>query len=249
MQTPFSPCEHIVALPSFQPTPGGTVLPVYAWLVRGPAPLLIDAGLASERAAFLDALDTVIDPADLRFIAITHEDADHTGALEELLERAPAATVIASAVTIGKLSAAFDLPPARLRVVFPGDRLTIGQRTFEVSRPPVYDSPGTLAFHAPAPGWLFASDAFGAFVPTLTERAEDLHLGDALDGMSLFTRLNSPWLCDLPPALFAERVDAIARQAPRWLFASHLPPAGPEAIEPLLARLRGLPEEGAASLG
>lgn len=239
MLPPASPCPGVVALPALQPAPGGAVLPVFAWLVRGPAPLLVDAGLAGERGAFLDALDAVIDPAALRYLAITHEDADHTGALEVLLRRAPAATVLATATTAARLC----VPSSRLRIVAPGDALVLGRRRFEVVRPPVYDSPGTLALRAPDDGWLFSADAFGAHLPDLPERAEDVHPDDLLGGLARCTWGTSPWLADVDPQRFAARVDAFAPPDLRWLFAAHLPPAGPAALGPLVRRLRGLPTE------
>jgi flavorubredoxin len=89
MDIPFSPIQDLVVLPSFEPVPGLGILPVNRFLTRGSELILVDTGVATERAAFLDALDTVMDPRDLRWILLTHEDADHAGALEALLERAP----------------------------------------------------------------------------------------------------------------------------------------------------------------
>ena len=53
---------------------------------------------------------TDLDPADLAWLVLTHPDADHVGALPELLAAAPKARLVANWVSTGKLSASM-LPP------------------------------------------------------------------------------------------------------------------------------------------
>ena len=244
MEPSFSPTTDVVVLPSLEPVPGVGVLPVQAFLLRGPRPVLVDTGLAREEDAFLDALDALVDLGSLACILLTHEDADHAGAVFSLLERAPDAQLVTTAVGVGKLGAVRPPDPARVRLVAPGARFEVGGRVLRALRPPMYDSPATLAFFEERARWLFTSDGFGAFVPELTERAEDLPLDAALDGMSAFCRANSPWLMDLAPAVYAGQVDALARLEPEWVFASHLPPLGKAAFAPYLERARALPSEG-----
>jgi flavorubredoxin len=239
MDTPFSPLDSVIALPSSLPAPGG-VLPVHAYLLRGSAPVLIDAGMAVDALAFLDALDSVVDLSALAAVVITHEDADHTGALAELLARAPAAKVVTSGIGVGKMSAALALPDDRLQVVAPGDRLALGGRRFRVVAPPLYDSPATVMLFEEDAGLLFSSDAFGAFVADNAEHLEALDAEAALAGMRAFCRANSPWLAHVDRAAFARALDALAALDAQWLLASHLPPAR----APLAARVL----EEAASL-
>lgn len=244
MEPPFAPVDQLVVLPSHSPAPGLGVLPVQAFLLRSDAPVLIDAGLAVERAAFLDALDCVIDLHRLRALVITHEDADHTGALAELLERAPLAVVVTSRTGAGKLGASHRVPPERLRVVTPGQRLAIGARSFRVLPAPLYDSPATFMLLEEREGWLFSSDAFGAFVPQPAERADELEARAVLDGMSRFGRANSPWVAHVDVARWRGRIDVVRALAPSWLFASHLPPVRGALLEDVWARAAALPCEG-----
>ena len=240
MEPCFSPTPGVVVLPSFEPVPGIGVLPVQSFLLRGEAPTLVDTGLAKEQGAFLEALDTLVDLADLRYVLLTHEDGDHAGALFEVLRRAPCAELITTAVGVGKLSALGALPLPRVRVVEPGGTVTLGDHTFTAHRPPMYDSPATLAFQEREHGWLFTSDGFGAFVPELTERGEAIRLDDALDGMAAFCGANSPWLADVSRAAYDRRLAAWARLDPSWVFASHLAPLAGSSFAPYLARARAL---------
>lgn len=244
METPFSPVDQLVVLPSHLPAPGLGILPVQAFLLRSDAPILVDAGLAIEDAAFLDALDCVIDLHALRALVITHEDADHSGALAALLERAPHAVVVTSRTGAGKLAASHRLPPQRLRIVTPGQRLAVGARAFRVLAAPLYDSPGTFMLLEEREGWLFASDAFGAFTPQPAESAGELDTPTVLDGMSLFCRANSPWVAHEDATRWRGRIDAVRSLAPSWLFASHLPPARGALLAEVWARAATLPLEG-----
>ncbi|MCA9549889.1 MAG: MBL fold metallo-hydrolase [Myxococcales bacterium] len=244
MEPAFSPTPDVVVLPSYEPVPGVGVLPVQAFLLRGTSPVLVDTGLAREADAFIDALDLLVDVSRLSCILLTHEDADHAGALFPLLERAPHARLVTTPVGFGKLGSVQHLDPTRVRFVGPGARFEAGGRTFRALRPPMYDSPATLAFFEERQRWLFASDGFGAFVPELTERGEDVPLEAGLEGMSAFCRANSPWLMDVDPALYAEAVGTFRRLDADWIFASHLPPIRKAAFEPYLERAARLPKEG-----
>jgi len=244
METPFSPLDGLVVLPSSLPSPGHGVLPVNAFLLRGKEPVLIDAGTALDEADFLDALDSVIDISSIHAVVMTHEDADHTGALAAVLERAQNARLVATPTGFGKLSASMTLDPSRLVVATPGQRVVLGERAFRVLRPPLYDSPATLMLLDERDRARFSSDAFGAFVDANTERVDELRKEDMLDGLSLFSRANSPWLFDIEPVRWRAAIDAVRSLDVEWLFASHLPPAPRRVFDAICARALALPSEG-----
>ena len=66
--------------------------------------MVIDTGLSLPERGFLDSLGSVIDPADVRWIWLTHPDRDHTGGLFDLLEAAPRARLVTTFVSAGALS-------------------------------------------------------------------------------------------------------------------------------------------------
>src|SRR5688572_6749706 len=86
-----TPATDVVALTDAALIPGLGFLPVSAYLLSAEQPVLVDTGMPDSRSDLLDALWNRIDPADLRWIYLTHPDRDHTGSLMEILDAAPAA--------------------------------------------------------------------------------------------------------------------------------------------------------------
>ncbi len=86
-------------LSSIVPVPGIGFLPINAFLIKGPQPVLVDCGITPEHDAFMDSLRLLIDPAELRWIWVTHSDRDHTGVLTTLLTEAPRARVVTHTIT------------------------------------------------------------------------------------------------------------------------------------------------------
>lgn len=244
MDMPYRLDDELLVLPSSLPTGDGRLLPTNAFLLRGAHPVLVDTGIEREGDAFLDALDTVVDPRTIRTILLTHEDADHAGALRALVERAPEARLVTTATGFGKLSAQAAFPIDRVELVRHGTVLQLGTRTVQVFVPPMYDSPATLAFHDLASRTLFTSDAFGAFVPELTERGESLPFDEVARGMSEFCRANSPWLATTDRRDFRRRLQQFASLDVAWVAPSHLPPMARRAFEPFFERATGWIDEG-----
>ncbi len=94
MQTPTMFGAREVApdtfcLPSYFPLPGLGILPVNAFVIRAAEPVLVDTGLATLRIPFLEALRQTINPEELRWIWLSHMDADHLGSLQAVLAMAP----------------------------------------------------------------------------------------------------------------------------------------------------------------
>lgn len=114
-------------------------------------PVLVDAGIGVLREEFIDAFSSLIDPADLRWIFLTHEDHDHTGALDALLDLAPRARIAATSETISRVPYARPVPHDRVHVVNPGDVLDVGDRRLGVIRPPFVRQP--LHGSTGAPWW------------------------------------------------------------------------------------------------
>lgn len=224
---PFAalPGTHVV--PTYWPVPGLGTLPMNAFLLRSAEPVLIDTGTAVLGDQFLAALADVIDPAELRWIWLTHEDRDHTGSLTRLLDIAPHATVLGTFMTFGRFAPDGPLPPQRTRIVNPGDRLPIGDRVLEAVRPPIYDSPGTLGVVDRSTGAFFSSDCFGAPLP-----------GDVATGLSAdqadpamlraaqvtWATTDSPWVTATDRNRLRAAVEAVRRLEPTMLLSSHLAP-------------------------
>lgn len=233
----------VVALTAAVPGTGGMCFPVNAYCLLGTEPTLVDAGLSPLGEPFRTALWNLVDPADLRRVIVTHDDRDHTGSLHEILAAAPDARVVTNFVSMVKIGEDRQLPFERLDLVNPGDRVEIGDDVLEVFRPPHYDSPGTLAFHALHRGICFASDCFGAFLPgdvDLAASAEDLPVETYAGGMAVFASAVSPWMHDLRAERWSAAVADVRRRGiGTWLSTHGLPVR--HALDGLLDAAEALP--------
>ena len=224
MQDPYRVIGDIHVLPSSQAAPGHGVQPVNAYLIGDDAPVLVDTGLAADREDLLDSLWSLLDPEELAWVFLTHEDADHAGNLTAVLEAAPGTRLVTNYTTVGKLLEASSLPLDRVVVVNPGQRLP-GARELVVLRPPVYDSPGTIGLHDADTGAVFTVDAFGTYLPELVARLEDVPEQEAISGLVDFNRANHPWTALADSAKFDEALATVDRLGPSVLLSSHGVPA------------------------
>lgn len=231
-----------------EPVPGVGFLPVRSFLLLGREPVLVDTGTARESEAFVAALESVLDPGDLRWIVVTHADGDHAGALEAVIRRAPRARVVLNQVSTGKLSTTHAVPMPRVTWVNAGEGLDAGDRVLRFFRPPMYDCPSTVAVFDERSRVLLASDAFGAIVPEDVPTLGDADEEATLEGMSWFCRANSPWLFDVRPDRYAEALRSVAALEPAWLLSSHLPAVPAAKVAAVLARAATLPSEGPVAL-
>ena len=163
--------EDTHRLTAYAPLPGLGLLPVNAFVIRAKEPVLIDTGLAAQRESFMQALSGVIDPADLRWIWVTHMDADHIGNLQAVLDAAPEARLVTTYLGMGK-AGLLGLPLERCHLLNPGQSLQVGDRELLAVKPPVFDAPETTGLLDRRSGTLFSSDSFGALLQEAAEDAE-----------------------------------------------------------------------------
>jgi flavorubredoxin len=233
----------VVALSATLPGPEGMALPVNAYCMLGQEPVLVDTGLSPLGEQFQDAVWRLVDPADLRWIVVTHDDRDHTGSLRAILDQAPQATVVTNFISMVKIAEDWPLPMDRLRLVNAGDRLDIGDDALDIFRPPTYDSPGTLAFHALRRDVCFSSDCLGAFLPgtvDLGTSAEDLPAADYATGVAVFASALSPWIHDMAPDRWQAALAGLRGRDVGTLLSTHGLPIR-RGLGPLLDMAAGLP--------
>jgi glyoxylase-like metal-dependent hydrolase (beta-lactamase superfamily II) len=211
-------------LPAYVPLPGLGVLPVNAYLIHAREPVLIDTGIAALREDFLRALRSRIDLAALRWIWITHADADHVGNLREVLAEAPQARVVTNFLGVGKMGL-LQLPTERAYFLNPGQALDVGDRQLLARRPPVYDAPETMALFDTRTRHLFSSDCFGAVMSQPAEDASAIGARELRDGLTLWTSIDSPWLGNIREDRLAATCRPLQDLQPSLILSSHLPPA------------------------
>ena len=221
MEEPYRAAGDVHVLPSSEAAPGCGVLPVNAYLIHDDRPVLIDTGLATEREQFLRTLWSVVEPDQLAWIFLTHDDRDHAGNLLQVLESAPQARLVMNYMAVSKLSEEWSLPLERIRVVNPGERFATGSRELLVLRPPVFDSPGTVGLYDGRADVVFTVDAFGTYLPELAHDLSEVSEEDLRCGLADFNRANHPWINLVDRAMFDERLAELCRLEPSVLLSSH----------------------------
>ncbi|HVT76190.1 MAG TPA: MBL fold metallo-hydrolase, partial [Acidimicrobiales bacterium] len=147
MTTSFTAAPGIDVITTTAEIPTLGSLAINAFVVHGAEPILVDTGTVAGQADFMTTLRSVIDPADLRWIWLTHTDFDHIGSLAALLEANPSLCVITSFVGVGIMGlSSTPLALDRVDLVNPGQTVTLADRRLTAVRPPVYDNPITAGF-------------------------------------------------------------------------------------------------------
>ena len=242
MVTTYRAAPGIDVLTSSFPIPGFGFVPVNAFVLHGTEPVLVDTGTGVERDDFMATLRSVVDPADLRWIWLTHTDFDHIGSLATLLAENPRIRVITTFLGAGIMSLSDPLPMDRINLVNPGQTITVGDRTLTAVKPPVFDNPVTTGFSDAGSGALFTSDCFGALLSAVPENAADLSDDELRGGQVFWAAVDSPWLHKVDRAAFAEELDRLRRIEPALVLSSHLPAAPGRILERMLAALGQAPE-------
>ncbi|WP_455353053.1 MBL fold metallo-hydrolase [Streptomyces sp. SYSU K217416] len=209
--------------------PGLGFLPVNAFVLHAAQPVVVDTGLGLPDRDFLETLGSAIDPADVRWIWLTHPDRDHTGGLFDLLAAAPGARVVTTFVGAGIMSCERPLPLDRVCLVNPGQALDIGDRTLRAFRPPLYDNPATVGFYDERTRACFSSDCFGATMPTADIAAGADAGAVAADELRaaqlLWATVDSPWVQNVDADKYLATVQPLRVMDPEIVLCTHLPPA------------------------
>ena len=66
MDKPFNVAGDIAVLPTHLPIPEMGLLPINGFIIKAREPVLVDNGLTMESEDFMKALESVMDPSDLR---------------------------------------------------------------------------------------------------------------------------------------------------------------------------------------
>jgi flavorubredoxin len=221
----YQAMPDIQVLPAHFPIPGMGFLPVNAFVIEAREPVLVDTGMGIESEEFMMALRTIIDPQDLRWVWLTHDDADHTGSIQKVLEAAPKARLAANSLAVLRLSMTWPVPMHRVYWLNSGDSITVGDRKLTAVRPPLFDNPTTIGIYDSKSEAFFSADCFGAIIPFPAQDADEVAEGDLSQGIINWASADSPWLHMIKPSEFSQALDRIRQMAPKMIFSAHLPPA------------------------
>lgn len=132
-----------------------------SYLIRGEQTILIDTSHQKFRQLYLDTLKSLVNPKSIDYIIVSHTEPDHSGLVEDVLQIAPRATVLASKIALQFLEGLVHEPFSK-RIVKSGDRINIGKgHEIEFVSAPNLHWPDTIFSYDRKTETLFTCDAFG----------------------------------------------------------------------------------------
>ena len=211
-------------------------------IIRGAEPMIIDTGTPANRKQWLEDAFSIVEPEDVRWVFLSHDDVDHTGNLDQVMEACPNAELVCNWAMVERHTNCFEFPLARCRWIMDGDTLDIGDRQLVALRPPVYDSPTTRGLFDPTTGVYWSVDTFATPLPDPELGVADLDPEFWDEGLALFALgAVSPWLSLVDEDKYGRYVDQVQRLDITTVAACHSPVIEGPFIERAFARIRQLP--------
>ncbi|WP_426573946.1 MBL fold metallo-hydrolase [Aquihabitans sp. McL0605] len=241
MDEPYRVAGDVHVLPSQMIVPGVGSIPINAFVILSEHPVLVDCGLGNDEPEFIEALGSVIDPADLAWIWLTHDDGDHTGSLETVLRLAPTARLATHGLGALRLNTSWSVPLDRVHALAEGDRLDVGDRVLRALRPPTYDNPMSTGIFDERSKTFFSVDSFGAILQESYRDVADVPEEELLGGMVAWATFDSPWLQLVGRERTAAVLEGVRALGAEQVLSSHLPPAVGR-VDALLDVVAGVPD-------
>lgn len=210
-----------------QATQGEGVAPVAvhlnAMVIRGPEPIIVDTGVPTLQDRYLDDMWSLVDPEDVRWVFLSHDDVDHYGNVGAVMEACPNATLLTSWFQWERLGNLPGIAPRRMRWLEAEDTFEANGRTYATVRPPLYDSPTTRGLLDTATGVYWASDCFATSVPHALADVGDLPQLDWIGACYGHAQQLSPWLAVADRAKYHATVERLARLGITTIASCHSP--------------------------
>jgi flavorubredoxin len=222
--TPHEIAADTFLIPNLAPAGDGVFLPVNSVVIRGAEPVIVDTGAPMHREQWLEKAYAVVDPADVKWIFLSHDDPDHTGALLDALEMSPQATLVTNFFSVERL--ALEKPPLpleRMRWIEPGGSFDAGDRTFHLFKPPIFDGPTTRGLYDSKTAFMWAVDSFACLTPGAIHDVHDLPREMVDEMMPAFNSLVSPWHQWLDPVAYRKHVDDVEAMGVLTVATAHGP--------------------------
>ncbi|MDD2723284.1 MAG: FprA family A-type flavoprotein [Methylovulum sp.] len=133
-----------------------------AYVVRGSEGVaVVDTVKEAYANDFFTRLESVARYDEIKVIVLNHLEPDHTGALPELMRRAPQACVYISQKAQSMLKALLKQDEFAYTPVMTGDQVSLGDRSLEFLHTPYLHWPDTQCTYLPEEKILFSGDVFG----------------------------------------------------------------------------------------
>jgi flavorubredoxin len=228
----------------------GQPLSVYvnSAVILAEQPVFIDTGSRRNQRSWLEDAFTLVDPQAVRWVFVSHEDADHVGNLDEVMAACPNANLVCSWALTERYTNAYEFPLERCRWMDDGITFDVGDRQIIVLRPPLYDSPTTRGLLDTKTGVYWAVDTFATPVPggegaeNLPRTVAELDAEFWTHGMTMFAfNALAPWLRLVDQDRFGAEVDRLSDLQISTIISAHSPTITGSKVAEALAKLRELP--------
>ena len=133
-----------------------------AYLVRGSSGVaVVDTVKEGFADTFFARLESVARYDEISVIVLNHLEPDHTGALPELMRRAPQAQLFISQKAQAMLKGLLKQDALNFTPVLTGDSVALGDRSLHFLHTPYLHWPDTQCTYLPEEKILFSGDVFG----------------------------------------------------------------------------------------
>lgn len=211
-------------IPNLAPAGEDLFLPVNSMVIRGAEPVIVDTGAPLHRELWLEKVFSLVEPQDVRWIFLSHDDGDHTGGLLDALEMCPNATLVTNFFSVERLALEKpELPLDRMRWIEPGGSFDAGDRTLHLFKPPIFDGPTTRGLYDSSTAAMWVVDSFACLTPGAIHHVEDLPREFVAENMPAMNSLVSPWHQWLDPATYRRHVDEVEALGVLAVASAHGP--------------------------
>jgi flavorubredoxin len=241
---PYLVGEETYVIPWYLQAPPVGQFCMNSLVIRGREPVIVDTGSPANRVAWLDAVFSLVEPEDVRWVFLSHDDRDHAGNLLAVLDACPNATLLTTWFSIGRMAEEWITPLDRCRFLNDGDRVDAGDRTLTAFTPPLFDNPTTRGLFDSRTGVLWGVDTFAMPVASPMEDAYEVDDDLFADGILFGAQLVAPWHRWLDERKYLTHLDAIASLPIKTVASCHGPAMHGKRIDTAIDVLRHITTAG-----
>ena len=124
--------------------------------------IIVDTVKKEFQKSFFKSIETLCSYDEIRYVIIHHIEPDHSGALPELIQRAPHAKVLISPQATMMLKALTNCEEINFETIWTNKQLTLGGKTITFLTTPYLHWPETMSSYVHEDRLLFSGDVFGS---------------------------------------------------------------------------------------
>lgn len=220
--------------------------PLFVYLnslvILGEQPVIVDTGTPGNRSQWMQDVFSIVEPSDVEWVFLSHDDVDHSGNLDQVMQMCPKAKLVCNWAMIERHSNCFNFPLERCRWIMHDESFDVGDRTLHAVRPPVFDSPTTRGLFDSKTGVYWAVDTFATPLPDPAVGIAELDPEFWQFGLTMFAfGAVSPWLSMVDADKFGRHVDAVRSLDITTVAGCHTPVIEGTLIDQAFAHVRAFP--------